>query len=40
MAMRSNDIGFSGLAEVLSERGLDGLGSAVEILIKDAHAVA
>ena len=26
-----NDKGFSTLAEVLSERGLDGLGNAVEI---------
>ena len=33
MAMVANDRGFSALAEVLSERGLDGLGHAVEILI-------
>lgn len=33
MAMLTNDTGISSLAEVLSERGLEGLGSAVEILI-------
>lgn len=36
MAMGSNVTGISALAEVLSERGLEGLGSAVEILINEA----
>ena len=35
-----NDRGFSTLAEVLSERGLDGLGNAVEILINEAMRIA
>ena len=39
MAMGSNNTGFSSLAEVLSERGLDGLGSAVEILINQAMRI-
>ena len=34
-----NDRGFSALAEVLSERGLDGLGNAVEILINEAMRI-
>ena len=34
-----NDRGFSTLAEVLSERGLDGLGNAVEILINEAMRI-
>lgn len=32
MAIVANDRGFSALAEVFSEKGLDGLGSAVELL--------
>jgi putative transposase len=39
MAMGSNVTGFSALAEVLSEKGLDGLGSAVEILINEAMRI-
>lgn len=39
MAIGMNDIGFSSLAEVLSERGLEGLGSAVEILINEAMRI-
>ena len=39
MAMGSNVSGFSALAEVLSEKGLDGLGSAVEILINEAMRI-
>ncbi len=39
MAMVANDRGFSFLAEVLSERGLDGLGHAVEILINEAMRI-
>jgi transposase-like protein len=39
MAMGSNVTGFSSLAEVLSEKGLDGLGSAVEILINEAMRI-
>ena len=39
MAMVANDRGFSALAEVLSERGLDGLGHAVEILINEAMRI-
>ncbi len=33
MAMGSNVTGISALAEVLSERGLEGLGSAVALLL-------
>lgn len=39
MAMGTNVTGFSGLAEVLSEKGLDGIGSAVEILINEAMRI-
>lgn len=39
MAMGSNNTGLSSLAEVLSEKGLDGLGSAVEILINQAMRI-
>lgn len=39
MAMLTNDTGISSLAEVLSERGLEGLGSAVEILINEAMRI-
>lgn len=39
MAMESNATGFSALAEVLSERGMDGLGVAVEILINEAMRI-
>ena len=39
MAIGINDRGFSALAEVLSERGLDGLGNAVEILINEAMRI-
>ena len=39
MATVTNDRGFSALAEVLSERGLDGLGNAVEILINEAMRI-
>ena len=39
MAMGSNVSGFSALAEVLSEKGLEGLGSAVEILINEAMRI-
>lgn len=39
MAMGINDTGFSALAEVLSERGLEGLGHAVEILINEAMRI-
>ena len=34
--MRINDTGLSDLAEVLSEKGLNGLGSAVALLINEA----
>jgi transposase-like protein len=39
MAMGSNVTGISALAEVLSERGLEGLGRAVEILINEAMRI-
>lgn len=39
MTIGINDTGFSSLAEVLSEKGLDGLGSAVEILINEAMRI-
>lgn len=39
MAIGSNLTGISGLAEVLSEKGLEGLGSAVEILINEAMRI-
>ena len=39
MAMGSNVTGFSSLAEVLSERGLDGLGSAMEIVLHEAMRI-
>lgn len=39
MAIGSNVTGISALAEVLSERGLDGLGHAVEILINEAMRI-
>ena len=39
MAMSINNTGISGLAEVLSEKGLDGLGSAVAILINEAMLI-
>ena len=39
MAMQVEDTQFSGLAEVLFEKGLDGLGSAVEILINEAMRI-
>ena len=38
MAMR-DVTGLPALAEVLSERGLEGLGSAVEILINEAMRI-
>ena len=40
MAMGTNVTGISSLAEVLSERGLEGLGSAVEILISRWRVIA
>ena len=39
MAMQVEDTQFSGLAEVLFEKGLDGLGSAVEMLINEAMRI-
>jgi len=39
MAMRVENTEISGLAEVLFEKGLDGLGSAVEILINEAMRI-
>jgi len=39
MAMLTNDTGLSSLAKVLSENGLDGLGSAVEMLINEAMRI-
>ena len=39
MTMRENDTGLSDLAEVLSEKGLDGLGSAVALLINEAMKI-
>lgn len=39
MAIGSNITNFSLLGEVLSERGLEGLGSAVEILINEAMRI-
>jgi putative transposase len=39
MTDRINDTGFLKLAEVLSEKGLPGLGSAVEILINEAMLI-
>jgi putative transposase len=39
MAMGENDTGFSSLSEVLFEKGLEGLGSAVEILINEAMKI-
>lgn len=39
MAIGTNVTGISSLAEVLSERGLEGLGSAVEILINEAMRI-
>ena len=38
-ARYTNHRGFSALAEVLSERRLDGLGNAVEILINEAMRI-
>jgi len=39
MAMGENDTGFSSLSEVLFEKGLEGLGSVVEILINEAMKI-
>ena len=39
MAMQVEDTQVSGLAEVLFEKGLDGLGSAVEMLINEAMRI-
>src|SRR5215216_3485638 len=39
MAMREDYTGISELAEVLSEKGLEGLGQAVEILINEAMRI-
>lgn len=39
MTIGINDTGFSSLAKVLSEQGLEGLGSAVEILINEAMKI-
>jgi hypothetical protein len=39
MTLGMNDTGFSLLSEVLCERGLEGLGSAVEILINEAMKI-
>jgi transposase-like protein len=39
MTIEINDTGFSSLAKVLSEQGLEGLGSAVEILINEAMKI-
>lgn len=39
MAIRKNDTGLSDLAEVLSEKGLDGLGSAIALLINEAMKI-
>jgi transposase-like protein len=39
MAMQVKNTQISGLAEVLFEKGLDGLGSAVEILINEAMRI-
>ena len=35
MTMRRNDTGLSDLAEVLSEKGLDGLGGAVVAAVSE-----
>lgn len=37
--MRRNDTGLSDLAEVLSEKGLDGLGNAVALLMNEAMKI-
>ena len=39
MAIERNDNRFSSITEVLFEKGLDGLGSAVEILINEAMRI-
>ena len=39
MAMQVEDTQFSGLAEVLFEKGLDGLGSVVELLINEVMRI-
>jgi len=39
MTIGGNDRGISGLSEVLFERGLEGLGTAVEILINEAMRI-
>lgn len=39
MTMRANDTGISDLAEVLSEKGLDGLGNAVALMINEAMKI-
>ena len=39
MAIERNDNRFSSITKVLFEKGLDGLGSAVEILINEAMRI-
>jgi hypothetical protein len=39
MAMSVNDTRFSDLAEVLLEKGFDGLGSAVTLFINEAMKI-
>ncbi len=39
MAMRINDTKLSDLAEIISENGMDGIGSAVQILINQAMII-
>ena len=39
MAMRINDTKLSDLAEIISENGMDGIGSAVQILINQARII-
>ena len=39
MAMRVNDTRFSDLAEVLLEKGFDGLGSAVTLFMNEAMKI-
>lgn len=39
MAMRINDTKLSDLAEIISENGMDGIGSAVQILINEAMII-
>jgi hypothetical protein len=39
MAMKMEDTKLSTIAEVLSEKGMEGLGGAVEILINEAMRI-